>query len=88
MGQVRLNILSESFTIHGLWPNLIGNETYGDFNYSFIRSNTALFNNLSNYWPPQSKSIKHQRNRDPNKSTYFLWNHEYTKHGQIYANIL
>ena len=79
MGQVRSFLFRESFTIHGLWPNARTEKGINKFNVDNILNNISLYNNLSNYWPPQSSA---------SKKRYFLWDWEYNKHGRDYADIL
>lgn len=68
----------ESFTIHGLWPNPATTRRYDDFDVHNIHDE-ELLDDMDNFWPPQSNS---------DKSDYWLWEHEYNKHGKDYAQIL
>lgn len=71
--------LSQSFTIHGLWPDNISSTNFGGFNTSVLAKSAKLLDDMHNYWPPQSKSTT---------SSLFLWDHEWTTHGKDYANII
>lgn len=79
MGQVSPLLFRESFTIHGLWPSARTEKPIAKFKVENIISNSSLYNNLSNYWPPQSSS---------SKKRYFLWDWEYNKHGRDFVDIL
>jgi ribonuclease I len=79
MGPVSSLSFSQSFTIHGLWPSTTASQTYGDFDVSIIDENEELKDNMNNYWPPQSRATGPET---------FLWEHEWTKHGPDYAEII
>jgi hypothetical protein len=52
MGSVNIFQISQSFTIHGLWPTIKKTGTkFGDFNERYL---TNIRDDLDNYWPPQS----------------------------------
>ena len=68
----------ESFTIHGLWPSARTNQLYADFDEENIK-NDDLYDDMINYWPPQSNS---------QKEFTWLWEHEYNKHGKDFSEIL
>jgi ribonuclease I len=71
----------ESFTIHGLWPNPKGTKRYDDFDVDNIQDSNLL-DDLDNYWPANSKPS------DPERAYYWLWEHEYDKHGKEYTELL
>lgn len=71
--------LSQSLTIHGLWPDTISSTTFGRFNTSVIAKNAKLLDDMLNFWPSQTKSTT---------SNVFLWDHEWSAHGKDYADII
>ena len=71
--------LSQSHTIHGLWPDQRGSETYGAFNISIFENEIKLLDDMNNYWPSKSKA---------STSNIFLWQHEWEQHGKDYADII
>lgn len=79
LGRVNSTLFSQSFTIHGIWPDQVTTQSFGAFNYALIQKETKLLDDMHNYWPPKSK---------PSHSTTFLWSHEWTVHGKDYAAIL
>jgi hypothetical protein len=72
-------LISQSFTIHGLWPQLNSTQKYGNFNLNLFQREFKLIDDMSNFWPPKTK---------PSHSTVFLWQHEWETHGQDYSSIL
>jgi ribonuclease I len=79
MGQVSADLLSQSLTIHGLWPDLNSTESFGAFNVQLLEKNVKLLDDMHNYWPPKSKA---------SSTVTFLWDHEWSTHGKDYANIV
>lgn len=70
----------ESFTIHGLWPNAATTRRYDDFDVHNIYDETLL-DDMQNYWPANSNS-------GSGRPWYWLWDHEFNKHGKDYAQII
>ena len=77
MGPVFLCLISQSFTIHGLWPQDESYDNFEKFKIYYLPSN--LKKDLYNYWPPKNTHWQ---------SKYFLWSHEYNKHGDDYAQVI
>lgn len=73
-------LFRESFTIHGLWPSGTGPRV-NQFNVKYIERVPSLYADLRNFMPPQPNSRK-------TESPFFLWNHQYRKHGRDYVAIL
>jgi len=59
LGPVLICLFSESFSIHGLWPSARTKteKTYAGFKVKNI-NNKVLFDDMLNYWPPQSNDYK------------------------------
>jgi hypothetical protein len=51
MGPVKTSLYSQSFTIHGLWPDQKAEHYYGYFNFNLLE--VELLADMYNYWPPQ-----------------------------------
>lgn len=52
--QYSIHHLSQSFTIHGLWPSQQSYRDFGDFNFQLFKK--PLLEDMYNYWPPQPKT--------------------------------
>ena len=78
MGSVLSCLLSQSFTIHGLWPSQQTNRYYGKFNFDLFKGK-ALLQEMYSYWPPQPKI---------GGFSHFLWEFEWEKNGNRYADIM
>lgn len=79
LGPVLFQSYSQSFTIHGLWATAKHTRNYSAFNISLIVNNATLLDDMNNYWPPSSKF---------NSTPYFLWKHEWDRHGWDYAELI
>jgi ribonuclease I len=77
LGSVHPQSLSQSFTIHGYWPQTRSNEKYGEFSLDIF--DEKLLKDMKNYWPAQTRRAQ--------KSSTFLWEHEYESHGSDFAEI-
>jgi hypothetical protein len=77
MGSVVMLPFSQSFTIHGLWPNQETNHDFGDFDFKLFKG--ELLQDMYNYWPPQPQSggIPH-----------FIWKYEWESNGHKFANLM
>ena len=71
MGSVPTYLFSQSFTIHGFWPNQVAEHYYGDFNFNLLKG--ELLADMYNYWPPQAQT---------GGLPHFLWQYQWGKHGQ------
>ena len=80
MGWVFLILFSRSFTIHGFWPSATGSD-FGKFNPSAIKS---IQSQLEKYWPPRAEPLRNPK-KPSFKDKYFLWIHEWEKHGKDYV---
>jgi ribonuclease I len=70
------NILSQSLTIHGIWPSNPTTSNFGKFNIKIFQDNLKLLDDMNNYWPPKTKA---------STTNVFLWEHEWDTHGHDYA---
>lgn len=77
MGPVIRMLFSQSFTIHGLWPNQVTYHDYGDFNFNLFKG--ELLQDMYNYWPPQPQSggIPH-----------FIWEYGWETNGHRFAGLM
>lgn len=80
VGPVASFLLSQSFSIHGLWPKQKATKNYGAFNLKIIEADAKLHDNMKNYWQPQSNLTT--------DSKYWLWEHEWNDHGHDYAELI
>jgi hypothetical protein len=80
LGPVLPCLPSQSFSIHGLWPDTkTGKNKYGKFDIDIIKGDPALYDQMMDYWPPQSRA---------SDSQYKLWEHEWKEHGSDYSNVI
>ncbi len=77
MGPVKTSLYSQSFTIHGLWPDQKAEHYYGYFNFNLLE--VELLADMYNYWPPQLQT---------GGFPHFLWQYQWKKHGQDYAELM
>jgi ribonuclease I len=70
----------ESFTIHGLWPNPAATLRYDNFHVRNIQDQ-QLLDDMNNFWPASSNS-------NSGRPWYWLWDHEFNKHGKDFVQIL
>lgn len=69
-----------SFTIHGFWPGPRSNQYYGKFSINAANPIKHLYT----YWPPRSEAFRGVKKTF--KEEYFLWIHEWEKHGKDFAD--
>jgi ribonuclease I len=81
--RVRILIGRHSFTIHGYWPDLVSNTSYGAFNLTALQ---PLFSELYKYMPPRFMAYTNPANPSFSQQ-YFLWKHEWDTHGHDMADI-
>jgi hypothetical protein len=77
----RLYYCRRSFTIHGFWPGPRSSQSFGSFDRKAIAS---LESKLKTSWPPRAE--KARGSKPTYNEAYFLWIHEWEKHGKDFAS--